>query len=202
MWLFLKTMFITTFRPLYALHQLPPVNFPSECSPLPSPSIEHTLFGYVTGSNRRLYPLYHVSVITDNWHPLSMARGTRTVYPGKRNKELSSTFQPHEEGRSGQRPKRCDKHGDKDEDNSPKNVNNVHNTSSHKYRQMFLKSFFARGSIVYRYFLSRCICSIDGILKETNNPNQIEPRSNGNVKSPNFPNHRNWRVITVCILVS
>ena len=41
--------------------------------------------------------------------------------PGKRNKGLSSTFQPPEEGRSVQRPKR----GDKDKDNSPKNVNNV-----------------------------------------------------------------------------
>ena len=49
--------------------------------------------------------------------------GTRTVYPGKRNKGLSSTFQPPEEGQSVQRPKRSDKHGDKDEDNSPKNVN-------------------------------------------------------------------------------
>ena len=54
-----------------------------------------------------------------------MAHGTRTVYPGERNKRLSSTFQPPEEGRSVQRPKRCDKHSDKDEDNSPKNVNNV-----------------------------------------------------------------------------
>ena len=32
--------------------------------------------------------------------------------------------------------KRCDKPGDKDEDNSPKNVNNVHNTSSQKYRHI------------------------------------------------------------------
>ena len=53
-----------------------------------------------------------------------MARGTRTVYPGKRNKGLSSTFQIPEEGRSVQRPKHCDKHGDKDENNSPKNVYN------------------------------------------------------------------------------
>ena len=53
-----------------------------------------------------------------------MARGTRTVYPGKRNKGLSSTFQPPEEGRTVQRPKRWDKHGEKDEDNSPENVNN------------------------------------------------------------------------------
>ena len=52
-----------------------------------------------------------------------MARGTRTVYPGKRNKGLSSTFQPPEESRSVQQPKHCDKHGDKDEDISPKNVN-------------------------------------------------------------------------------
>ena len=54
-----------------------------------------------------------------------MAHGTRTVYPGKQNKGLSSSFQPPEESRSTQRPKRCDKHGDEDEDNSPKNVNNV-----------------------------------------------------------------------------
>ena len=42
--------------------------------------------------------------------------------PGKWNKGLSSTFQPPEEGRSVQWLKRCDKHGDKNEDNSPKNV--------------------------------------------------------------------------------
>ena len=45
-----------------------------------------------------------------------MARGTRTVYPGKRNKRLSSRFQRNE-------TKRCDKHDDKDGDNNPKNVN-------------------------------------------------------------------------------
>ena len=39
-----------------------------------------------------------------------MSRGTRTVYPGEQNNGLSSTFQPPEEGRSVQRPKRCDKH--------------------------------------------------------------------------------------------
>ena len=59
----------------------------------------------------------------DNWHPLNMAHGTRTVYPGKRNKGLSSTFQPPEEGRSVQGLKCCDKHGDKDEDSSLKIVN-------------------------------------------------------------------------------
>ena len=36
------------------------------------------------------------------------------------NKELSSTFQPAEEGRTVQQLKRCD--GDKDEDNSPKKM--------------------------------------------------------------------------------
>ena len=64
-----------------------------------------------------------------------MARGTRTVNPGKRNKKLSSTFQPPEEGRSVQGLEHCDKHGDKDEDNSPKSVNNIHNNWSQKYRQ-------------------------------------------------------------------
>ena len=65
-----------------------------------------------------------------------MTQGTRTVNPGKRNKGLSSTFQPPEEGRSVQRPKRCDEDGDKDEDNKPKNVDNIHNTSSQKYGQI------------------------------------------------------------------
>ena len=54
-----------------------------------------------------------------------MAHGTRTVYPSEQNKGLSLTFQPPEEGWSVQWLKCCDKHGDKDEDNSPKNVNNV-----------------------------------------------------------------------------
>ena len=73
-----------------------------------------------------------------------MARGTRTNYPGKRNKGLCLTFQPPEEGRGVQRPKYCDKRGDKDEDNSPKTVNNVHNTSSHKYRQThYFSRFFS-----------------------------------------------------------
>ena len=60
-----------------------------------------------------------------------MAHGTRTVYTGKRNnKGLSLTFQPPEESRSIQQLKCCDKHGDKDKDNSLKKVNSVHNTSS------------------------------------------------------------------------
>ena len=60
----------------------------------------------------------------ENWHPLNMTRGTRTVYPSKRNKGLSSTFQPPDEGQSVQQSKPCDKHGDKDVDNIAKNVNN------------------------------------------------------------------------------
>ena len=68
-------------------------------------------------------------MITDNEHPLNMACGTRTIYPSEQNKGLSLTFQPPEEGRSVQQLK-CDKHGNKDEDNSPKNVNIVHNTLS------------------------------------------------------------------------
>ena len=56
----------------------------------------------------------------DNWHPLNMAHGTRTVYPGEWNNGLCSTFQKPEEGRSVWRPKHCEKYGDKDEDNSPK----------------------------------------------------------------------------------
>ena len=65
-----------------------------------------------------------------------MAYGTRTVFPREQNKGLSLTFQPPEEGWSIQQPKCCDKHGKEDEDNSPKNVNNVHNTSSRKYKQI------------------------------------------------------------------
>ena len=147
-------VFITTFRPLYSpaffrwlecrtlyfayrdrlfsfhepclmdvSYQLSPVYFPPESSSLPSPGIEFILFGYVTGSNQRLYPLYHVSLRT-----------------------------PPEEGRSVQRPKRYDKHSDNDEDNSPKNVNNVHNTSSQKYGQILIYSlnfFFS--------FISPCL---------------------------------------------
>ena len=89
-------------------YQLSPVYFPSESSPLPSPGIELTLFGYVTGANQCLLPLCHVS---------------------------SSTHGTVEEGRSVQRAKRWNKHGDKDEDNSPKNLKNVHNTSYQKYTE-------------------------------------------------------------------
>ena len=45
-------------------YQLSPVNLPSKSSRLSSPGIELTVFGYVTGSNQRLYPLRHVSLRT------------------------------------------------------------------------------------------------------------------------------------------
>ena len=48
--------------------------FPSECSPLPSPGIQLTLFGYVTWSHQRLYPLYHVSLRTYNIWDRSQTR--------------------------------------------------------------------------------------------------------------------------------
>ena len=154
-------MFITTFRPLYApaffrwlecqtypfisltwvdyscspshVYWMSVISYLLLISPLKVLNCFHRVlnshsFGYITGYNQRLYPL-----ITDNWHPLNMARGTRTVYPGERNKRLSSTFQPPEEGRGVQRPKHWDEHGNKDEGNSPRDVNNIHNTSSQKY---------------------------------------------------------------------
>ena len=48
-----------------------------------------------------------------------MANRTRIVYPGKRNKSLSSTLQTPEEGRSVQWLKRCDKHGDNNVQKKP-----------------------------------------------------------------------------------
>ena len=90
-----------------------------------------------------------------------MARGTRTIYSGKRNKGLSSTFQPPEEGWSVLRSKCCDKHGDKDEDNILKNVNNVHNTSYQKYRQIL--KWYSYSCYSSRLFSSVCcfpVCSL------------------------------------------
>ena len=77
-----------------------------------------------------------------------MACGTRTVYPGKQNKGSSSTFQPPEEGWCIPQPKHCDKHGNKDKDNSLKNVTNVHNTSSQKYRQMIFSTYITISIII------------------------------------------------------
>ena len=70
-----------------------------------------------------------------------MARGTKTVYPGKQNQWLSSTFQPPEEDRSVQRPKRCDKRSNENKDYCPKNVNNVRE-NSYKISDIFYTSPF------------------------------------------------------------
>ena len=53
-------------------YQLSPVNFSTESSPLLSPSIELTLFGYVTGSNQHFYSLCHVSLRTHGTVDLCM----------------------------------------------------------------------------------------------------------------------------------
>ena len=80
-------------------------------------------FGHCTQAMFNGCQLSEGKLTGDNWHPLNMACVTGTVYSGEQNKGLSSTFQPSEEGRSVQQPKHCDKHGNKDEGNSPKNVN-------------------------------------------------------------------------------
>ena len=91
---------------------------------------------------------------------------TSTVYPGKQNKGLSSTFQPSEEGRSVQQPKRCAKHGDKEEDNSPKNVNKVHNTSSQKYGQILFVGFSKAFDSLHKRKMERILLAY-GRPKET-----------------------------------
>ena len=54
-----------------------------------------------------------------------------------------------QEGRSVQRPKRCDKHGDKDDDNSPKNVNNVKKKTTKKQEIVHYTSYvFERPQLV------------------------------------------------------
>ena len=95
-----------------------------------------------------------------------MARGTRTVYPGKRNKGLRSTFQLPKEDGSIQWLKRCDKHGNKDEDNNPKNVNNRHNTSSQKYRQIQRNDIF--DNFIYGLFLKVVLVFLHLILLQIN----------------------------------
>ena len=80
--------------------------------------------------------LYLSLILIPKYNTNIVQYGTRTVYPTERKKGQGLTLQTPDEDRCIQRPKRCDKYGDKDEDNSPKkNVNNVHNTSSQKYRK-------------------------------------------------------------------
>ena len=53
---------VLVLRAKFNGYQLSSVNSPYKSSPLPSPSIELTFFGYVIGSIQRLYPLYHMSL--------------------------------------------------------------------------------------------------------------------------------------------
>ena len=78
-----------------------------------------------------------------------MANGIRTGDPRGFNKERSSKFregsrvrQTPEEGRRTYRPKRCG-NNDKDEVNSPKNLNDKNQkASSQKFRQLILNAFY------------------------------------------------------------
>ena len=75
-----------------------------------------------------------------------MANGIRTGDPRGFNKGRSSKFregsrvrQTPEEGRRTYQPKRCG-NNNKDEDNSPKNLNDKNQpASSQKFRQLYLK---------------------------------------------------------------
>ena len=78
-----------------------------------------------------------------------MANGIRTDDPRGFNKGRSSKFfegsrvrQTPEEGRRTYRPKRCG-NNNKDEDNSPKNLNDKNQqASSQKFRQLIFTFFF------------------------------------------------------------
>ena len=77
-----------------------------------------------------------------------MANGIRTGNPRGFNKGRSSKFcegsrvrQTPEEGRRTYRPKHCG-NNNKDEDNSPKNLNDKNQqASSQKFRQLVLNSY-------------------------------------------------------------
>ena len=86
-----------------------------------------------------------------------MANGIRTGNPHGFNKERNSKFregsqvrQTPEEGRRTYRPKRCG-NNNKDEDNSPKNLNDKNSTFS--LHLLLLKSF-VHTVIQYQVFLS------------------------------------------------
>ena len=96
------------------------------------------------------------------------------------------------------RPKRCDKHGDKDEDNRLKNVNNVHNSSSQKYRQAFIlvKQFKCQNSRISSNSVSistqfNSIWLTDRTLSGATIQGQIRPGSNGNERVLRIPRSSN-----------
>ena len=64
----------------------------------------------------------------------------------------SSALPSPEEGRSVQRPKCYDKYDDKDEDNSPKNVNNAKHIS---FTEFFLHK--SKVCIVWKWFIAKII---------------------------------------------
>ena len=60
--------------------------------------------------------------------------------------------------RSQQRPKRCDKHGDKDEDDSPKNVNNANYTKHYANRLSVIRSSDLSDKIKRNFFSRKRSC--------------------------------------------
>ena len=79
-------------------------------------------------------------------------------------------FLVYEEGWSIQRLKRCDRHGDKDEDYSLKNVNN---TSSQKYRQILNRNVWKHTTIFqFGTLAQRLECS--PMARETWVQSQVE----------------------------
>ena len=77
---------------------------------------------------------------------------------------LSSTFQPPEEGRSVQQPKRCDKHGVKDEDNSLKNVNNIHAYCITDIKMFDLEIWFNGISNLISYLIPNSVQALVGVV--------------------------------------
>ena len=100
-----------------------------------------------------------------------MANGIRTGEPRGFNKGRSSKFrvgsrvrQTPEEDRRTYQPKRC-KNNTKDEDNSPKTLNDKnHQASSKKFRQHKFSYMVSSIPFEYEYFVSISIQSIDKTL--------------------------------------
>ena len=95
-----------------------------------------------------------------------MANGIRTGDPRGFNKGRISKFrvgswvrQTPEEGRRTYRPKRCG-NNNKDEDNSPKTLNDKNQASSQKFRQVYyLLRNFIRNSSLITFIPSRWTCT-------------------------------------------
>ncbi len=91
-----------------------------------------------------------------------MANGIRTGEPRGFNKGRSSKFhvssrvrQTPEEGRRAYRPKHCG-NNNKDEDNSPKTLNDKsHQASSQKFRQLKKVELKVVGKIISKYLYKK-----------------------------------------------